>query len=105
MYPSDLSDDEWGLIAHHFEPRDARGRKPTHAKKDLVNAILYISKTGAQWRMLPHEYPNWKTVYDHYRRWNQRGVWEAANDELNQTHRKKRINRPRLAMELSIHRV
>lgn len=41
--------------------------------------------------MLPKEYPNWKTVYDHYRRWNQRGIWEAALDELNERHRKKTI--------------
>ena len=46
-------------------------------------------QSGAQWRMLPKEYPNWKTVYDHYWRWNQRGVWETALDDLNQIHREK----------------
>jgi transposase len=90
MYDSDLSDAEWALIARHFEPQDRRGTKPTHAKRDIVNAILYINKSGAQWRMLPKEYPPWKTVYDNYWRWNQRGVWEAALDELTQLHRKKR---------------
>ena len=104
MYDSDLSDEEWGLIAHHFKPRDTRGRKPTHDKKDLVNAILYINKTGTQWRMLPHEYPHWKTVYDHYHRWNQHGIWEKALDALNQVHRKKRINRLRPAMQSLIHK-
>jgi putative transposase len=89
MYDSDLSDAEWGLIAHHFEPKDPRGVKPIHLKRALVNAILYLNKTGAQWRMLPKDYPPWKTVYDHFWRWNQRGVWEAALDELTQMHRNK----------------
>ncbi len=89
MYDSDLKDEEWELIARHFEPKDPRGRKPAHCKRDLVNAILYVNKTGAQWRMLPNDFPPWKTVYDHYRRWNERGVWIEALDELAQMHRKK----------------
>jgi putative transposase len=88
-YDSDLSDDEWALIEHHFQPQDNRGAEPVHAKRDIVNAILYLSKTGAQWRMLPKSFPPWKTVYDHYSNWNRRGVWEAAIDELNTVHRKK----------------
>ena len=89
MYESDLTDTEWALIAHHFDRQDRRGTKSIHDKRDIVNAILYLNKSGIQWRMLPKEYPNWKTVYDHYRRWNQRGVWEAALGELNQIARKK----------------
>jgi putative transposase len=89
MYDSDLSDEEWRLIAHHFQPKDNRGAAPTHPKRTIVNAILYINKTGAQWRMLPKEFPPWQTVYDHYSNWNRRGVWEAALDELNTLHRKK----------------
>ena len=90
MYDSDLSAEEWALIQHHFQPKDKRGAEPIHAKRDIVNAILYLSKTGAQWRMLPKSFPPWKTVYDHYSNWNRRGVWEAAVDELNTLHRKKR---------------
>ena len=94
MYDSDLSAEEWALIEHHFQPQDNRGAVPKHDKRDIVNAILYLSKTGAQWRMLPKSFPPWKTVYDHYSNWNRRGVWEAALDELNALHRKKTI-RPR----------
>lgn len=89
MYDSDLSDEEWLLIEHHFQPNDNRGAVPTHAKRDIVNAILYINKTGAQWRMLPKEFPPWQTVYDHYSNWNRRRVWEAALDELNALRRKR----------------
>ena len=89
MYDSDLSDEEWRLIEHHFQPQDRRGAVPIHAKRDIVNAILYLNKTGAQWRMLPKEFPPWQTVYDHYSNWNRRKVWEAALDELNALHRKE----------------
>jgi putative transposase len=54
MYDSDLTDTEWALIAHHFEPQDSRGTEPWHDKRDVVNAVVYINKTGAQWRMLPN---------------------------------------------------
>lgn len=47
MYASDLSDEEWRLIEHHFQRNDKRGAVPIHAKRDIVNAILYISKSGA----------------------------------------------------------
>jgi len=90
VYPSDLSDQEWELIAHHFEPKDRRGSGHIHSKKRVVDAILYVVKGGISWRMLPHDFPPWKTVYDHFRNWNQRGVWEAALDELNALHRKKK---------------
>jgi putative transposase len=61
MYDSDLSDEEWGLIEHHFQRQDNRGARSVHAKRDVVNAILYLNKTGAQWRMLPKSFPPWQT--------------------------------------------
>lgn len=87
-YPNDLKQKEWEQISHHFERRDPRGRNSKHDKKAIVDAILYVLKSGCQWRMLPKEYPSWKRVYDHFSRWNKRGVWEAALDELNRTYRK-----------------
>ena len=102
---SDLSDAEWALIAHHFEPQDPRGIKPIHPKRCIVKAILYLNKTGAQWRMLPKDYPPWKTVDDHYRRWNARGVWETALDDLARVDRKKTAKMPLRATVLSIRKV
>jgi putative transposase len=89
MYPSDLTDAEWKRIAHHFRPKDRRGSGCKHEKKHMVDAILYVVKGGIQWRMLPKDFPPWKTVYDHFSKWNKRGVWEAALDTLNRLHRKK----------------
>lgn len=89
MYPSDLSDEEWALIAHFFDRPDARGNPGKFDKQDIVNAILYVLKGGIPWRMMPKDFPPWDTVYDHFRRWNQRGVWEDALDFLNRKARKK----------------
>ena len=90
MYPSDLSDKEWELICHYFEHNDRRGSSHKHPKKSIVDAILYVVKGGIPWRLMPNDFPGWKTVYDHFRKWNQRGVWEAALDQLNQIHRRKK---------------
>jgi putative transposase len=86
-YPSDLKEKEWKRIGKYFEPSGIGGRKPKHSKQAIVNAVLYVVKSGCQWRMLPKDFPPWKTVYDHFRRWNLRGVWEQALDELNRQHR------------------
>ncbi|WP_232215263.1 transposase [Methylovulum miyakonense] len=72
-YPSDLTDKEWGLIKHYFEPEDPRGNACKHDRKQVVDAIFYWAKSGVQWRMLPNDFPPWKTVYDHYSRWNKGG--------------------------------
>lgn len=88
-YPSDLSGQEWDFIKNHFYPKTKRGSASKHDKKDIVNAILYVLKGGITWRMLPKDFPPWKTVYDHFSKWSKQGVWEKALDEANQRHRQK----------------
>ncbi len=105
MYDSDLTDPEWQQIELYFQRSDPRGAASIHAKRGLVNAILYITQTGAQWRLLPRDFPPWQTVYDHYRRWNYRGVWEQALEALNQQYRKKTPGTPRRAMGSSTRKV
>jgi putative transposase len=68
MYPSDLTDKEWELLAPFFQRSDPRGNPGKFAKRDIVNAILYVTKGGIQWRMMPKDFPPWDTVYDHFRR-------------------------------------
>ena len=97
MYPSDLTDAEWKRIAHHFRPKDRCGSGCKHEKKHMVDAILYVVKGGIQWRMRPKDFPPWKTVDDHFSKWNKRGVWEAALDTLNRLHRKKKPRQPHRA--------
>lgn len=88
-YTSDLSDPEWDLIKHYFQAKTNRGSFYKHAKKQIVNGILYLVKGGITWRMLPNDFPPWQTVYDHFSRWNKTGVWEMVLDRLNRIWRKK----------------
>lgn len=102
-YPSDLKDKEWLLIERYFRPKDRRENARKHLRKQIVDAILYIGKSGAQWRRLPKDFPPWQTVYDHFSHWNKRGVWEAVRGELNARHRKKSPDVPARATASSIH--
>jgi putative transposase len=89
-YQSDLQAKEWDQVKHHFTPRERRGSGHKHSKKAIVDGILYVARTGCQWRQLPNDCPPWKTVYDHFRNWNLRGVWERALEEITALQRKKR---------------
>ena len=80
-YPSDLTDDEWERI-RWLLPHKRRGRGPEHSRRVMANAVLYVTRTGCQWRQLPHEFPPWTAVYAVFRRLGQAGVWEAINDRL-----------------------
>ena len=84
QYPSDLTDDEWALLGPLLERerRDGRGRPRTVERREVVNAILYVLRTGCQWRYLPEGFPNWNTVYWYFARWTDDGTWERINDHL-----------------------
>jgi putative transposase len=82
-YPSDLSDKEWNIIKPHIpNPQTNRGRKRVHSYREILNAIFYLLRSGCAWRMLPHEYPHWKTVYHYFRLWRILGIWEHINNVL-----------------------
>ena len=77
-YRTDLTDKQWDLLKHHF----IGSRRRKHEKRILVNAGLYLAKTGCQWHMLPRDFPPYKTVFSFYNRMRQSGVWEAMMDDL-----------------------
>ena len=87
--PSDLTDQQWKLVRGHLRRPDPRGAREAHAPRVIVNAILYVLRTGCQWRLLPNDFPPWPTVYGRYRRWCLRGCWERALDALNASSRRK----------------
>jgi transposase len=77
----DLTDEEWELIADLIPTYSGGGRigRPTKwDKRDIVNAIFYVSATGCQWRALPPNYPHWNTVHRYHVRWSENGVWEKV---------------------------
>ena len=66
QYPSDLTDEQWQTIRNLLPKRKKRGRPPLD-RREVVNAILYINRTGCQWRYLPSDFPKWKSVHDRLR--------------------------------------
>ena len=83
-YPSDLSDARWRLIASCLPERapGGRGRPPVHSPRQVVNAILYVSRTGCPWRYLPAGYPPWPTVYGYFARWRDDGTLARLHGRL-----------------------
>lgn len=80
-YDSDLSPEEWKLIAPLFlrEKKDGRGRPPGTPFREIVNALCYLSRTGCQWRLLPHDFPEWDFVYQWFRTWCGDGTFIELN--------------------------
>ena len=66
-YPTDLSDAEWKYIEPHLPAPKGHGRPRTHSLREILNAIFYLLKSGCQWRLLPHDFPRWPTVYHYFR--------------------------------------
>jgi putative transposase len=81
-YPSDLNDAEWDLIAPMVPPNRGRGRHPQGDLREVVNAILYLTKEGCQWRALPHDFPVWSTVRYYFDKWLRDATWERINATL-----------------------
>jgi putative transposase len=81
-YPHDLTDAEWAILASLVPAPRPGGRPPKHERREVVNAILYVLRTGCQWRALPHDLPPWGTVWWYFRQWREEGVWEQINAVL-----------------------
>ncbi len=81
-YPSDLSEAQWTRIAPLIPPAKPGGHPRIVNIREIVNAIFYLTKTGCQWRALPHDLPNWSTVHTYYRNWRRTGVWERIHAAL-----------------------
>jgi putative transposase len=81
-YPSDVTDEQWSLIESRIPPAKPGGRHRTVNMREVINGILYLSRTGCSWRMLPHDLPPWGTVHYYYRRFRREGVWQDIHDRL-----------------------
>jgi len=79
VYLSDVTDREWQVIEPSLPVAVGVGRPRKYPFREIVNAIYYLVRTGCQWRMLPHEFPHWKTVYHYFRLWRRSGVWERIH--------------------------
>jgi putative transposase len=79
-YPDDLTDNEWELIEPILDScMIKQGRKPKYTRREILNAIFYILRTGCQWRHLPHDFPPWNSVYLQFWRWKKKGIFQKVH--------------------------
>jgi transposase len=81
-YPSDLTDAQWEIVEPMLPLPKWLGRPFKHDRRDILDAILYVVRTGCAWRYLPVDFPPWQTVYGHFKQFNERGTTERILDEL-----------------------
>jgi putative transposase len=81
-YQTDLSDAEWSYIEPHIPAPKAPGRPRLHPLREILDAIFYVLRSGCAWRLLPHDFPPWKTVYHYFRFWRLNGTWERMHAAL-----------------------
>lgn len=84
-YPSNLSDGQWQVMSKYFDSQ----RRRRYELREIVNAILYLVKTGCQWRMLPKDFAPWQLVYYYFNTWKKREVFELIQESLVQKTRVK----------------
>jgi len=82
IYPSDLSDIEWNILAPLIPKPKSGGRPAKHSRRCILNAIFYVNRSGCQWSMLPKDFPPKSTVFDYFSLWRKNGLWEKLNSRL-----------------------
>ena len=93
-YPTDLTDAQWTILEPVVPAPKPGGRPAKHPRREIVNAMLYMLRSGGAWRLLPHEFPPWQTVYDYFRKWRIDGTWERINTALREQVRIKAGRNP-----------
>lgn len=84
QYSSDLTEPEWLCL------KDLVGGRPRTVEiREILNAVFYVLRAGCAWRLVPHDFPQWKTVYHYWREWRISGLWERINETLRRDLRKK----------------
>ena len=88
-YPSDLTDEQCNLIRRRIPLAKPGGRPREVDTREVINALLYITRNGCTWRAMPHEFPPWRTVYDYFQAFIADGTWETIHDALRENVRIK----------------
>jgi putative transposase len=93
-YPSDLNDEEWELIEPLVPAPKSGGRPAKISRREIVNALFYLSRNGVVWRAMPHDLPNWSTVFQYYSRWYKAGIWQTILESLTTQERVEQGHSP-----------
>jgi putative transposase len=93
-YQTDLSDAEWSYIEPYLPTPKAPGRPRVHSLREILDAIFYIVRSGCAWRLLPHDFPPWKTIHHYFRTWRIDGTWERLHAALRERLRLRMKREP-----------
>jgi putative transposase len=88
-YPTDLTNEQWQILRKLLPRPSRRGAPRKVCRRAVVNAILYVLRSGCAWRLLPHEFPKWKTVYGIFLGWRNDGTWQRIHDALRDALRRQ----------------
>ena len=88
-YPSDVTDKEWRVLEPLIPPCKRGGRPRAVDMRAVINAVFYVLRSGCAWRMLPHDFPPWPTVYYYLWSWRRDGTWECIQDSLREQVREQ----------------
>src|SRR6266436_8705124 len=94
IYDTDLTEEQWELLVSLIPSAKPGGRSREADVREIVNAVLYVVRTGTQWRLLPSDFPPWQTVYRYYRRWMNDGTWKHLHDVLYRKVRRQERKKP-----------
>src|SRR5215813_8356893 len=81
-YPSDVSEEEWALVVSYLTLMTEGAPQREYSLRVVFNALRWMARTGASWRMMPHDFPPWAVVYQQTQRWLKAGVFEAIVEDL-----------------------
>ena len=81
-YPSDVSDEEWSFVAPYLALIDEQAPQRRHSLREVFNALRWLARAGAPWRLVPHDLPPWPVVYQQFRRWDEAGCFEAMVSDM-----------------------
>jgi len=81
-YATDLTDAQWQAIVRHLPPPQPRGRPSKYDRREIFNALLYLDRTGCQWRLLPHDFPPYRSVFGYFTQWKRDGTFARLHDVL-----------------------
>jgi putative transposase len=104
-YPSDISKNGWKHLKKELpKPKNdsEKGGRPNIDLKEIINAIFYVVKEGVSWRAIPHDFPEWSTVYGYFNRWSKDGTWEMINTRFVKKVRKRLLKRKKRPTASSI---
>ena len=82
VYSTDLTNAEWTLLEPLVPAPKFGGRPAKYSRREIINAIRYVLRTGCAWRLLPHDLPPWQLAYHYFWVWRREGTWQQIHDAL-----------------------